>query len=150
MSFYWFGDSWVTGDELTNEIHRNEVFRNTYAYLVSQHFGTECKNHAVNATGIPHLLLQLKKIIHNINQDDTLFFGLSGSDRFFTLTERGMANPYYMSLLATDKRIDYNVNKLWYKYFDSVPQRNFVNCNTLDLLKAYCDNLQVKCFFYNI
>jgi len=146
MSFYWFGDSWVNGDELNNEVSGN-TSKYTYARLVSDHFGEECNNYSTNASSIYYMVVQLKSIIHKIKENDVIFFGITGGDRFVTLSETYEPQHMTIAALVDDHRIAKH-NEIWYKYFDTIPQRDLMNSNALDLLKAYSGD--AKSYFYNI
>jgi hypothetical protein len=150
MSFFWFGDSWVTGDELQNEVSVSDINKHTYAYLTSKFFNTKCYNYATNASSIPHLLMQLTEARPKIRKGDTLFFCLTFPDRNFILGEDNKASHLYLGSNAhNDERIDKTLNKIWYKYIDSDAYREMAICNAIDLIKAYCNEMSVKCYFYN-
>ena len=136
MTFHWFGDSWTYGDEL-------EDTSLAYPYLVSKYFDVECKNHAVNASSIQHMLIQFKQTI--VKPGDIAFFGLTTEDRNYVYD----THLHYSANLLKDHRIDLELNKHWYKYFDSPQQRQHSIASTLDLLKAYCVELDVTPYFYN-
>jgi len=136
VTHHWFGDSWVYGDEL-------EDTKLAYPYIVSKYFDVECKNHAVNASSIQHMLIQFKQAI--FEPGDTAFFGLTSEDRNYVYD----THLYYSANLLKDYRIDLELNKHWYKYFDSPQQRQHSIASTLDLLKAYCVALDVTPYFYN-
>jgi len=150
MSFFWFGDSWTNGDELRNEVPVDKVSQYTFAHLVSEHFKTTCYNYAVNASSIPHLLTQLNNARNQINEGDVLFFGLTGSDRTCVIDSANEVQHLFMTASINDTRVNQSLNKIWYKYVDTIPQRSMTNCSTLDLIKSYCVELNVTCWFYNV
>ena len=137
MTYHWFGDSWVYGDELQDT-------GVAYPYLVSKHFKQQCKNYAVCASSIQHMLLQFEQA--EFQPGDTAFFGLTSEDRNYIHNTHLLLSAN----LHDDRRVDLSKNKQWYKYFDTKIHRlRSISC-TLDLLKAYCSDKQVVPLFYNL
>ena len=145
MTFHWFGDSWVYGDELENRTL-------AYPYLVSNYFEAGCQIHAEKASGVSHLVWQTKNA--NIQPGDTVFYGLSGLDRTFAfasdgcihhLTEGMQLYPQWVKNAET-----LNLVQTWYKNFDNQYTRHYASANALDLCKAFALQNKATAYFYNI
>ena len=137
MTFHWFGDSWVYGDELADKSL-------AYPYLVSKHLDQECKNYAVCASSVQHMLLQFEQA--KFTPGEIAFFGITSEDRNYIYDTHLLLSAN----LHNDQRIDLSKNKQWYTYFDTKVHRLKSIASTLDLLKAYCKEQQVVPYFYNL
>ena len=57
MKFYWFGDSWVVGDELELTVPYDQRSQYVFAQLFSDHYGVECVNLGLSfSTTVPDSL----------------------------------------------------------------------------------------------
>ena len=140
--FHWFGDSWVNGDELEDK-------NLSFPAVFSRSLNTEFKVYAKNASSIPNLLIQFDQAIYNLTPGDVCFFGLTSPDRTMLLKDQEY-HFYPAANLNKDSRVDLELNKLWYKYFDSEQNRQFVCSNTLDALNGMCKHIGVTALFYNL
>ena len=78
MKFYWFGDSWVYGDELSD----NDRHTNTFAKLVSDYYQASCVNLAICGSSVNSVTYELIKNIDKIDPlTDVIFFGLTSNIR---------------------------------------------------------------------
>jgi len=144
MKFYWFGDSWVFGDELSINDRNTQVF----AKIISDHFQAECINLSICGSSINSLTHEFIKIASTIDpKKDIVFFGLTSNIRISIFDETGLKN---ILPSGYDKHNLHPHTKEWYKYFDSSTQRVYnYDCNT-NLLYLLCKELGIQCYFYNI
>jgi len=105
---YWFGDSWVYGDELT------DPESDCFATLVSCHYQKECVNLGENSTSIDNVVHKFLKVKDQITESDWVFFFLTESNR----KELNGKN-----LLPNKNEHNYHEHcNMWYKYFYSYEQ----------------------------
>ena len=84
--FYWFGDSWVYGDELSTNDQQN----NTFAKLISNHFNAECVNLSIRGSSINSITHEFTKNIDKIDPSvDMVFFGLTSNIRTSLFDDTG-------------------------------------------------------------
>jgi hypothetical protein len=142
MKFYWFGDSWVYGDELQN---RQECF----AQLVSDQLGAECKNLAIVGNSVDLIPLQFHSIADKITPDDRVFFFLTADARTVAFDNQAkwlkiMPNPGF------DHQSFHPHTDQWYRYFDTPAQRIWNYDRTINLLWLWCEKIGVRGHFANI
>ena len=150
MKFYWFGDSWVKGDELEKILPASSWQKSAFPQLVSDYYGAECVNLGVNGHGVDNLAWEFSKVVNNIDPaQDKVFFFLSSDIRTWMFNEQGklcwigpypgfvpsQAHPWWQEYL---------------KYFDNPYQRTYNYDRSVDLLYFWCRNLDITCYFSNI
>lgn len=137
--FYWFGDSWVYGDELDNP--SDECF----AKLASDAIGAECINLGENATSIDSIVYKFLSIKDQIKSNDSVFFFLTDSNRITIDNKNLLAGAWEDCTLNL-----HPYNKYWYKYFDSSIQRQNNLDRNLLLLHLACPQAKFcNIFSYN-
>lgn len=150
MTFYWFGDSWVFGDELELQVDQTQQHLHTFAHKVSEHFGAKCVNLSQCGSSVMSLPLQFKNTVKNINPDsDRVFFFLTASHRTSLFDDQGQIK----NILPMGYTIKHNIHKhcdQWYKYFDNSFQRLYNYDSTISLLYLWCRSLAIRCYFSNI
>jgi hypothetical protein len=146
--FYWFGDSWVFGDELEKEVPDPNNY--TFAQLVSNHFGATNVNLSSNGSSIDNIPIEFSKIASNINPEiDCVFFFLTAAHRVSMFDDTGnLKNILPSNYKEAHKVHDYSDQ--WYKYFDTPLQRTYNYDKTINLLYLWCQHIGVKCYFSNI
>jgi hypothetical protein len=147
MKYFWFGDSWVVGDELVTA--SNHKFDKTFAYLTSKHFNAECQNLGECGSSYDDIVYQFYQALPNITRKDTVFFCLTANHRvsFFDNTgkiKRVMPNQIY------EKQKPHPYRLQWYKYFDSPAQRIFNQDKNINLLHYWCKDKGIRHFFCNL
>jgi hypothetical protein len=145
MSYHWFGDSWVRGDEI--DLISDDFSNYTFANLVTKHFDQQCYIHAVDASSILHLLIQFRNA--EVEPNDICFFGLTSLDRMCIIGNDKEYHLYLTAVLHKDSRIDHAMMEAWYKYFDSTNNRKFIAEIVVDLLISLCKEKKAKAYFYN-
>ena len=150
MKFYWFGDSWVAGDELykivPSDIHQQYAFPK----LVSDHHGAECINLGKNGYSPDILPYLFSDIVDQIDPVvDKIFFFLSADSRTWMFNEQGKiswigTNPGF---LPKNAHIYHNE---WMKFFDNPQQRIYNYDRAVNLLYFWCKNLGVDFYLSNI
>lgn len=124
---WWFGDSWVYGDELHDPT--NECF----ATVVSGRLNLEHVNLGEKATSISHLVRTFFEHKDKINTKDTVLF---------FLTEKSRAYINGKNLLpGAMKGFTDNLhphNDQWYKYFHDEEEAQWILDRDLMLLHASC------------
>jgi hypothetical protein len=147
--FYWFGDSWVFGDELEKLVPCHNVTQYNFAGLVSSHFNAECVNLSECGSSITTIPLKFYEILEKINPDvDRVFFGLTASHRTAMFDDSGN----YQNILPSlhNKHKPHKHQDKWFKYFDSQGQRTYnYDCIT-NLLYFWCQQKNIKCYFLNL
>jgi hypothetical protein len=139
LTDYWFGDSWVYGDELDDP--SNECF----AKLASDAIGTECINLGERATSIDSIVYKFLSIKDQIKPNDNVFFFLTDSNRI-TIDNKNLLAGAWED--CTPNLHPYN--KYWYKYFDSSIQRQNNLDRNLLLLHSACPQAKFcNIFSYN-
>ena len=148
MKYYWFGDSWVAGDELQLTVPDNTKKQYVFAKLVSDHFGAECINLGENGLSPDVFPLRFNQIISQLEYNDIVFFCLSSSHRTMLLDDQGNEQQ-----IMPDANGNFNAHpytKEWYKYFDTKYQRIYNFDRTVDLLYLWCQSIGIKCYFLNL
>jgi hypothetical protein len=142
MRFHWFGDSWVSGDELiTPHLHR-------FSQLVSDAFGAECVNLGRNGSNINALPLIFHQHLPNIDPDDIVFFCLTASSRTGMFDHSGQFKN--ILTMSYPGHSPHPHSEKWFKYFDSPCQRVYNYDNVINLLWLWCKYLKIKCYFLNL
>ena len=142
MSFYWFGDSWTAGDELTDTTL-------SFPFLIATHFNTKCINLAVCGGSNQRSYVELLNVLDKIDpNNDIVFFALTEKSRICFFNEEGtvknlMVNGGY------DKHNIHAHNEKWYKFFDNEVQQKFNVVKIVSLLHLICKTKKIKHFFLN-
>lgn len=83
MKIIAFGDSWVWGDELSdNLIHRQDI---NITGKIRNHYNIETLNYSVNGASLDEILFQLMIYINseNYSKDNIILIGLTSPSRWF-------------------------------------------------------------------
>lgn len=150
MKFYWFGDSWVKGDELEKILPQADWQKSAFPQLVSDYYSAECVNLGVNGHGVDNLPWEFSKVVDAIDPaNDVVFFFLSSDIRTWMFNEQGQLRWIgpYPGFVPT------NAHPYWeqyLKYFDNPHQRAYNYDRAIDLLYFWCKSLGIKCYFSNI
>lgn len=149
--FYWFGASWVFGDELhLFDVSPESKDSYTFAGLVSQHFEADCVNLSLRGSSINYMPMEFYKILNDINvAQDTMFFLLPSNHRTSLFDEQGDLK----NILGETRYQAHNVHPYadkWYKFFDNPAQRSYNFDCVLNLLYFWCQDLGVRCYFANV
>jgi hypothetical protein len=149
MTFYWFGDSWVFGDELELQVADDQQEFYTFASVVSKHFHAECINMSECGSSIASIPLKFKSVVDTINAEtDRVFFFLTASHRTSLFDQQGkVKNILPMGYSKHNMHENY---KQWYKYFDSPLQRLYNYDCVVNLLYLWCKSVGITCYFSNI
>ena len=147
MKYFWFGDSWVVGDELVSPTNQN--FDKTFAYLTSKYFEAECVNFGQPGSSLDDVVYEFFRAVPKISGDDTVFFCLTANHRvsFFGIDgniKRVMPNVIY------EKQKPHPYGLQWYKFFDTPAQRTFHQDRNINLLHYFCKDRNIKHFFCNL
>jgi hypothetical protein len=148
MSFYWFGDSWVYGDELERETNICDFKKYTFATLVSEEFGQPCVNLSSCGSSIPAMVYKFSTVADRITTDDTVFFCLTADCRTSIFDNKVLKN-----ILPNGYKEKHNTHQYtpeWYKFFDSPDQRLLQYEQSINLIYFWCKYLKVKCWFANL
>ena len=150
MKFYWFGDSWVAGDELykivPHEIHQQYAFPK----LVSDHYGAECINLGKNGHSPDILPYIFSDIVDQIDPTvDKVFFFLSAANRTWMFNEQGEIRCLGLDP-ATRPNCAHQYHNEWMKFFDNNHQRIYNYDRTINLLYFWCKHLGVDFYLSNI
>jgi hypothetical protein len=149
MKFYWFGDSWVAGDELyltvPYEIHQQYAFPK----LVSDHYGAECVNLGKTGESVDILPWRLDQVVDQISAEDEVFFFLTADARTVLFDEQGELKKIVPSP-GFDNPTFHQYSQQWYRYFDSQPQRLYNYDRTVLLLYLWCCEKGIRAWFANI
>lgn len=148
MKYYWFGDSWVVGDELERSVPMDLREHHTFARLVSNQFNAVCVNLGVSGSGPDSIPYEFNKIVDDLNVDDTVFFCLSASHRIAVLNEQGI--PHQIIPGPNHSLTAHEYTNMWYKYFDTEPHRLYNYDRTISLLYLWCLHAGIKCYFMNL
>jgi len=124
---YWFGDSWVYGDDL------DSPQTDCFARLVSNHYNAECVNLGENATSIDSIVYKFLAIKDQIKSNDSVFFFLTESNRITIDNKNLLAGAWENHTVNL-----HPYNKYWYKYFDSDIQQQLNLDRNLFLLHNAC------------
>jgi len=149
MTFYWFGDSWVHGDELYNQLSRHSYQQAAFPQLVSDHYGAECRNLGQVGESVDILPWRFESVADQIVTGDEVFFFLTADVRTMLFDEQGqlrkiMPNPGF------DSDTFHRYADQWYRYFDTQPQRLYNYDKTVLLLYLWCCEIGVRAWFANI
>ena len=144
--FYWFGGSWVRGDELDKSIPVEKVHQNTFPYLVSEHYSAQCINMAENGSSVDTVLVNFSKIIDQADTDATMFFCLPPLHRTSFFNDQGIQKNILPSGPANSNRYHnrHEYSTMWYKYFDSESQQIYNRDRTINLLHLWCKDLKIR------
>lgn len=148
MKFYWFGDSWLAGEELQLSVPYDQRKQHTFAQIVSDHFAADCVNLGENGLSPDIFPLRFKTTADQLTPNDTVFFCLSSSHRTILLDEAGQEQQIMPDYNSNPNRHPWT--REWYKYFDTRPQRIYNFDRTVDLLYLWCQSLGVRCYFLNL
>jgi hypothetical protein len=146
--FYWFGDSWVVGDELELTVPLQDRHLYVFPTLISQHFSAECINLGVSGSGPDEIPYRFFNIVDQATADDIVFFCLSAPHRTGLLDENDE-----MLQISPSKNGSANVHphvQEWYKYFDNPRQRIYNYDRTVNLLYLWATQLGIKAYFLNL
>ena len=140
MKYFWFGDSWVFGDELQSG--------KTFAQIVSDIHNAECINLAQCGSSLDDIPYIFFHHLDAISNDDTVFFCLTASHRvsFFESGQLKRIMPTEMYL----KHQPHPFWRQWYRYFDSPEQRSYNRDKTINLLYYWCLARGINSWFCNI
>jgi hypothetical protein len=148
MKFYWFGDSWLAGEELQLTVPADQRKNYTFAKIVSDHYQVDCVNLGENGLSPDIFPLRFSQIVNRLQPGDTVFFCLSSSHRTILLDDSGHERQIMPDYNTNSNRHPYA--KEWYKYFDTKHQRIYNFDRTVDLLYLWCQSLGVRCCFLNL
>lgn len=148
MAFYWFGDSWVYGDELEREVNNHDFKKYTFANLISEHFNQEPINLSVCGGSINGMVYEFSKVASQLTLEDTVFFLLT-SDCRTSIYEQGQIKNILPGGYANKHNI-HTYNNEWYKFFDSAEQRLLQYEQAINLVYFWCKHLKVNCWFANL
>ena len=149
MKFYWFGDSWVVGDELEKIVPKQQVQENTFAFLVSDQFGADCVNLGQCGSSINSIPLAFSKVANYINPEtDMVFFCLTAGSRTSMFNEYGEFCNILVNSYPSHKPHPHTSE--WFKYFDNPHQRMYNRDSMINLLYMWCQHLNIKCYFLNL
>lgn len=146
--FYWFGGSWVQGDELDKLMPKEQVHLTIFPYLVSSHFDAECVNMSENGSSIDTVLINFSKIVNTITPESTMFFCLPPQHRTSLFDDAGVVKNILPSGFKEFHKM-HNHSLEWYKYFDSIPQQIFNRDRIINLLHLWCKDLNIRHYFFN-
>ena len=125
--FWWFGDSWVYGDELNNPA--NECF----AAIVSNNLNLEYVNLGEKATSIGHLVHTFFQYKDRIDTNDIVLFFLTEKSRSYINGK----NLFHGAWEGFDNNLHPH-NDQWYRYFHDDEEVQWMLDKNLMLLHAYC------------
>ena len=120
--FYWFGGSWVIGDELYSIVPYEKHQDYTFAKIVSDYYNAECINLGINGGSINSIPLIFSKLVDQIDAEATMFFCLPLSLRFALFDELGEIKNILPSKHKKFHKV-HNYSEQWYRYFDNTHQR---------------------------
>lgn len=148
MKFYWFGDSWLVGDELELAVPYDQRTQYVFAQLFSDHYDVECINLGESGSSPDIIPWKFNHIKNQLQSDDIVFFCLSPSHR----TSR-FNNEQIHEQIIPGPNHNKNVHAYaakWYKYFDTAPQRLYNYDCIIGLLWLWCQQLGIRCYFTNL
>jgi len=146
--FYWFGDSWVVGDELENQVPYDQRRRFVYAQLVSDHYGVDCVNCGVSGSAPTSLVYAFNQVAPKLTPSDTVFFGLSAYHRAALFDHHGQLTQAIPGSNHNAARSEFT--DVWFRFFDNHYQRLYNYDSTINLLYLWARSLSVTVYFYNI
>jgi hypothetical protein len=143
MKFFWFGDSWVAGDEL--DLAKDV----TFAELASDYFNAQCVNLGECGSSIDSIIWQFYKIKEQVSSNDIVFFCLTANHRVSLFDERKQLKHLIPGIMY-EKHNPHEHKDQWFKYFDTPAQRIFNYDKVINLLFLWCQQLDIRCYFINI
>jgi hypothetical protein len=143
MKFFWFGDSWVVGDEL--DLGKDA----TFAKLTSDYFNAECVNLGECGSSVDAVLWQFYKIKEQVSPGDIMFFCLTANHRV-SLFDQDKSLKHIIPGVMYEKHNPHVYKDHWFKYFDTPAQRIFNYDKVINLLFLQCQHLNIHCYFANI
>jgi hypothetical protein len=146
--FYWFGDSWVVGDELENQVDQLHRQQFVYAQLVSDYYRKPCVNLGVSGSSPTSLVYAFNQVAPKLTPQDTVFFGLSAYHRMAVFDENGALRQAIPGSNHNAARFEHT--DVWFKFFDNHYQRLYNYDSTINLLYLWAKSLSVTVYFYNI
>jgi hypothetical protein len=149
MKFYWFGDSWVHGDELYNQLPRNSYQQAAFPQLVSDHYSAECVNLGNIGESVDVLPWRFNSVADQIETQDEVFFFLTADVRTMLFDEQKQLKKI-MPSPGFNSNSFHAYSEQWYKYFDTAPQRVYNYDKTILLLYLWCCEKGVRVWFANI
>jgi len=147
---YWFGDSWVAGDELEMLVPDKEKYKYTFAQLVSNELEYECVNLGTSGSSIDDIAFEFSGIVSDLTPDDIVIFCLTASHRITILGDEGERFQLRASDLENHNNLLHPYTEQWYKYFDTQPQRKYNYDQNINLLHLWCKSIGVKHVFANL
>lgn len=144
---YWFGDSWICGDELELVVPMDERGNYTFPNLIGQQFDAETVNLGVSGSSIDAIPFWFKDIVDVVRPEDTVFFALTAPHRTTLFDAQGL--PKHILPGSAYNQVHPYLHH-WFKYFDSEPQRAFNYDRTVNLLYLWCKKLNIRCWFFNL
>lgn len=146
--FYWFGGSWITGDELQHQVPKGQESFHVFPKLISNHFEAECINLGANGSSISSLPLSFASQLEQFDSDSTVFFCLPPSHRVSLFDQQGHLRNILPSQAKEFHKI-HDYADQWYKYFDNMHQRVYNHDIIINLLHFWCKSLDLKHYFFN-
>lgn len=147
MAFYWFGSSWVYGDELEHLVcDRNDRCKSTFAHKVSCHFGHLCINLAECGSSTDAMLHMFLQNVHTITDKDTVFFFTVDDIRISLLDEKNQIRNILPNGFPKKHNTHPHVDQ-WYRYFDTEPQRSFSFWRNINLMHHVCEVKKINHWF---
>ena len=148
--YYWFGDSWLVGDELQNELLQSEIPLNIYAHLVSKEFNALDIVLGGRGESIDTVVYNFLNVLEQINPDsDKVFFCLTSEIRKGLFDKKGNMKNILPSLYPQAHNLHPHTN-LWYKYFDNEYQQKFDFKKSIYFLDLLCGANNIDRYFMNI
>ncbi len=148
MTHYWFGDSWVVGDELELSVDKDTRDQYVFGKLVSDYFNSTSINLGVSGSSIDSLPWEFSKIIDQIKPGDIAFFCLTAPHRTTVLNDDKI--PTQIIPGPNYSKYAHPYRDEWFKYFDTEYHRCYNYDRTVALLWLWCKHLKVDCFFVNL
>lgn len=149
MNFFWFGASWVAGDELYHQVSKSEIKSHTFAAIVSRHFEANCINLGDLGSSLDDLPYKFHRILPNIKPRDSIFFCLPANHRVSFFDDHGQLRRILPSPVYENHN-PHAHSAQWYRYFDCPQQRIYNQDKVTNLLYLWCHYLQVNCYFANV
>jgi hypothetical protein len=148
MTHYWFGDSWLVGDELELVVPVQQRDQYVFPKLFSDHYNARSIVIAESGSAIDVIPYQFNQIVDEIQPNDQIFFCLSAGHRVTIFDEHG--NPKQITPGPNYSGSAHPHNTMWYKYFDTPSQRVYNYDRTINLLWLWCQHKQLQCWFLNL
>ena len=148
MTHYWFGDSWIVGDELELTVDKDSRDQYVFAKLVSDYFDSKSVNLGVSGSSVDSLPWEFSKISNQIQPGDTAFFCLTAPHRTTIINDNKL--PAQIVPGPNYSQVVHPHAKEWFKFFDTESHRCYSYGRTVSLLWLWCNYLKVECFFVNL